>query len=75
MKRGSILACHHGVAIRGEGDTATEDDRDRFLDAAVGQGEGRVGFLGEGLHGGLELRMLEDASGVCYALHDHLLSA
>jgi hypothetical protein len=54
---------------------AAEDDRHGFLDAAVGQRQGCVGFLRESLGHGLELGMLAEASGVCYALHDHLLSA
>jgi hypothetical protein len=52
--------------------SAAEDNVDRLRDAAVGQGEGRLGFLGEGLDRGLELGMLEEPEGFCYAWHDHL---
>lgn len=63
------------MALRVERGPATEDDRDGFLDAAVGQGEGRMSFLGKGLDRGLELGLLAEASGVCYSMHDHLLWA
>src|SRR5262245_47306698 len=51
------LALHHSMAIRVERDAATEDDGDRFFNAAVGEREYLVGFLSKGLDSGLKLRM------------------
>jgi len=57
------------MAIRVERDAATEDDGDRFFNAAVGEREYLVGFLSKGLDSGLKLRMLEDTGGFCYTMH------
>jgi hypothetical protein len=57
------------MAIWVECDTAAEDDFHGLLDAVVGQGQGPMGFLGEGFDGGLELGMLEDLIKTQWCLH------
>ena len=62
------LALDHGMAIRVERHPTAENDGDGPLDAAVGEGEGYMGFLGKGLDCGWNCgcwRRLEGSAMLC----------